>query len=62
MADFDGASLAFLAWLRNSGAEISENIRLDDLRDRNSGRGVSKLLDTWIVVYFTTATLPSDSG
>ncbi|KNG48379.1 set domain-containing protein [Stemphylium lycopersici] len=40
MADFDGASQAFLAWLRQNGAEISPKIQLEDLRNRDAGRGV----------------------
>ncbi|KAF1946996.1 SET domain-containing protein [Clathrospora elynae] len=40
MADFDGASQAFLAWLQQSGAEISPKIRLEDLRNKDAGRGV----------------------
>ncbi|KAF1837820.1 RuBisCO-cytochrome methylase [Decorospora gaudefroyi] len=40
MADFDGASQAFLAWLRQSGAEISPKIAPQDLRDKDAGRGV----------------------
>ncbi|KAH7087597.1 hypothetical protein FB567DRAFT_442801 [Paraphoma chrysanthemicola] len=40
MADFDGASQAFLAWLQRSGAEISPKIKLADLRHAQAGRGV----------------------
>ncbi|CAE7009231.1 hypothetical protein CFE70_001701 [Pyrenophora teres f. teres 0-1] len=40
MADFDSASQAFLAWLRKSGAEISPKIKLEDLRNKDAGRGV----------------------
>ncbi|KAH5362170.1 ribosomal lysine N-methyltransferase 4 [Parastagonospora nodorum] len=40
MADFDGASQAFLAWLQRSGAEISPKIQLEDLRNAQAGRGV----------------------
>ncbi|KAF2823872.1 SET domain-containing protein [Ophiobolus disseminans] len=40
MKDFDGASLAFLAWLQRSGAEISPKVKLEDLRDAQAGRGV----------------------
>lgn len=42
MADFDTASQAFLAWLRQSGADISPKIHLEDLRSRDAGRGVGK--------------------
>jgi hypothetical protein len=42
MADFDGASQAFLAWLQQSGAEISPKIKLEDLRNAQAGRGVGK--------------------
>ena len=42
MADFDNASQAFLAWLRQSGAEISPRIKLADLRNKDAGRGVGK--------------------
>ncbi|EOA89497.1 Ribosomal lysine N-methyltransferase 4 [Exserohilum turcicum] len=40
MADFDGASQAFLAWLKKTGAQISAKIQLQDLRARDAGRGV----------------------
>ncbi|KAH6622348.1 hypothetical protein C7974DRAFT_220442 [Boeremia exigua] len=40
MVDFDGAGQAFLAWLRQSGADISPKIRLEDLRHAQAGRGV----------------------
>ncbi|KAL6706636.1 Ribosomal lysine N-methyltransferase 4 [Coniothyrium glycines] len=40
MADFDDASQAFIAWLRQLGAEISPKICLADLRNREAGRGV----------------------
>jgi SET domain-containing protein 6 len=42
MADFDGASQTFLAWLKQSGAEISPKIKLEDLRNKDAGRGVGK--------------------
>jgi SET domain-containing protein 6 len=42
MADFDGASQTFLAWLQQSGAEISPKIKLEDLRNAQAGRGVGK--------------------
>jgi hypothetical protein len=42
MADFDGASQVFLAWLKQSGAEISPKIQLQDLRHAQAGRGVGK--------------------
>jgi len=42
MADFDGASQAFLAWLQRSGAEIGPKIQLEDLRNAQAGRGVGK--------------------
>jgi hypothetical protein len=42
MADFDGASQAFLAWLQQSGAEINPKIKLEDLRQAQAGRGVGK--------------------
>ncbi|GIZ48047.1 hypothetical protein CKM354_001112200 [Cercospora kikuchii] len=38
--DFQNASDAFLKWLTKSGATISPNIQLADLRDRAAGRGV----------------------
>ncbi|CAN9140832.1 unnamed protein product [Alternaria alternata] len=40
MADFDGASQNFLTWLKQSGAEISPKINLEDLRNKDAGRGV----------------------
>ncbi|KAF2128339.1 SET domain-containing protein [Dothidotthia symphoricarpi CBS 119687] len=40
MADFDDASQKFLAWLQQSGAEISPKIKLEDLRHAQAGRGV----------------------
>ncbi|KAI4912956.1 hypothetical protein J4E85_010931 [Alternaria conjuncta] len=40
MADFDGASQTFLAWLKASGAEISPKVKLQDLRNQDAGRGV----------------------
>ncbi|KAF9695290.1 hypothetical protein EKO04_006907 [Ascochyta lentis] len=40
MADFDGASQAFLTWLQQSGAELSPKIKLEDLRHAQAGRGV----------------------
>ncbi|CAN9376902.1 unnamed protein product [Alternaria sp. RS040] len=40
MADFDGASQNFLTWLNQSGVEISPKIRLEDLRNKDAGRGV----------------------
>jgi hypothetical protein len=42
MTDFDDASQAFLAWLQQSGAEISPKIKLEDLRSAQAGRGVGK--------------------
>jgi len=42
MADFDGASQTFLAWLKASGAEISPKVKLQDLRNQDAGRGVGK--------------------
>jgi SET domain-containing protein 6 len=42
MADFDGASQAFLAWLQQAGAEISPKIKVEDLRNAQAGRGVGK--------------------
>jgi len=42
MADFDGASRQFLAWLEQSGAAISNKIQLQDLRASHAGRGVGK--------------------
>ena len=42
MADFEGAGQAFLAWLQQSGAEISPKIKLEDLRHAQAGRGVGK--------------------
>jgi hypothetical protein len=42
MADFDGDSQSFLAWLQRSGAEISPKIKLEDLRNAQAGRGVGK--------------------
>lgn len=42
MADFDRAGQAFLMWLRQSGAEISPKIKLEDLRHAQAGRGVGK--------------------
>ncbi|RYN17336.1 hypothetical protein AA0113_g12206 [Alternaria arborescens] len=40
MADFDSASQNFLTWLKQSGAEISPKINLEDLRTKDAGRGV----------------------
>ncbi|KAI4606118.1 hypothetical protein J4E80_010326 [Alternaria sp. BMP 0032] len=40
MADFDGASQTFLAWLKASGAEINPKVKLQDLRNQDAGRGV----------------------
>jgi hypothetical protein len=51
MADFDGASQAFLAWLQQSGAIINPKIKLEDLRHAQAGRGVGK----WPFVRKTTA-------
>jgi SET domain-containing protein 6 len=42
MADFDGDSQSFLAWLQRCGAEISPKIKLEDLRNAQAGRGVGK--------------------
>jgi SET domain-containing protein 6 len=42
MADFDGASQAFLTWLQRSGADINPKIKLEDLRHAQAGRGVGK--------------------
>jgi SET domain-containing protein 6 len=42
MAQFDGASQNFLTWLKQSGAEISPKINLEDLRTKDAGRGVGK--------------------
>jgi SET domain-containing protein 6 len=44
MAEFDGASQTFLAWLKQAGAEISPKITLEDLRNKDAGRGVGKYL------------------
>jgi hypothetical protein len=44
MADFDSAGQAFLAWLQQSGAEISPKVKLEDLRHAQAGRGVGELL------------------
>ncbi|EON66015.1 hypothetical protein W97_05258 [Coniosporium apollinis CBS 100218] len=43
--DFDARSDAFMAWLRQSGAEISGKIQLADLRTQHAGRGVVALQD-----------------
>ncbi|KAJ9642960.1 Ribosomal lysine N-methyltransferase 4 [Coniosporium tulheliwenetii] len=43
--DFDARSEAFMAWLKQSGAEISEKIQLADLRTQHAGRGVVALHD-----------------
>ncbi|KAF2999311.1 hypothetical protein E8E13_004853 [Curvularia kusanoi] len=40
MADFEGAGQAFMAWLQQSGAEVSPKIKLEDLRHAQAGRGV----------------------
>ncbi|KAJ4395229.1 Ribosomal lysine N-methyltransferase 4 [Didymella pomorum] len=40
MADFNKTGQAFLAWLQQSGVEISPKIRLEDLRHAQAGRGV----------------------
>jgi hypothetical protein len=40
MSDFDGASQTFLSWLKQSGAEMSPKIALEDLRNKDAGRGV----------------------
>ncbi|KAH8733116.1 hypothetical protein GQ44DRAFT_601487 [Phaeosphaeriaceae sp. PMI808] len=45
MADFDGASQAFLTWLQRSGTEISPKIKLEDLRHAHAGRGVLAIQD-----------------
>lgn len=42
MADFEGAGQTFLAWLQQSGAEISPKIKLEDLRHAHAGRGIGK--------------------
>ena len=42
MDPFDADSQAFLAWLRHSGAEISNKIELKDLRSLQAGRGVGE--------------------
>jgi SET domain-containing protein 6 len=44
MADFDSVGQAFLAWLQQSGAEISPKVKLEDLRHAQAGRGVGELL------------------
>lgn len=59
MADFDGASQAFLAWLRQSGADISLKIRLEDLRSNNAGRGVGKSAAS---AYDCDCRMPTASG
>ncbi|KAL5121666.1 Ribosomal lysine N-methyltransferase 4 [Pleosporales sp. CAS-2024a] len=40
MENFEGASQAFLEWLRRCGAEVSPKIKLADLRSAQAGRGV----------------------
>ncbi|KAH9872771.1 hypothetical protein J1614_005165 [Plenodomus biglobosus] len=45
MADFNSASQAFLTWLRQSGADISPKVQLEDLRSRDAGRGVVAIQD-----------------
>ncbi|USP75710.1 hypothetical protein yc1106_02984 [Curvularia clavata] len=50
MADFDGASETFLAWLKHTGAQINPKIRLEDLRNRDAGRGVGVLNNSFTVL------------
>ena len=44
MDPFDEASAAFVAWLKSSGADVSDKIELKDLRNMEAGRGVGTLL------------------
>lgn len=42
--NFNGTSEKFLQWFKSlPGATFSDDIKIVDLRDRNAGRGISKL-------------------
>lgn len=69
MADdgFEERSNVFMAWLKSTGAEISEKIQLADLRGQNAGRGVGKLLflqcqleRLWLRICRASLCLPQD--
>jgi hypothetical protein len=51
--DFKSRTVAFENWLQSSGATLSDNIELADLRQQNAGRGVGIAFplqsERWIV-------------
>lgn len=40
--DFEARSEAFIAWVKQNGAAISDKIELTDLRQQGAGRGVGE--------------------